>query len=104
MINFRTALSGQKSLTGTRTACLHGISTPKVVKKDGRLICFDCATRGPWRELPTFSHFLWDSRRKCKVGGNAILGLSKPELVRNACFYIELVSVTYALRMQFYTN
>ena len=25
------------------------------------------------------------------------MGLSKPELVRNACFYIELVSVTYAL-------
>ena len=55
----------------------------------------DCATRGPWRELPTFSHFLWYSRRKCKVGENAVLGLSKPELVRNACFYIELVSVTY---------
>ena len=40
------------------------------------------------------SHFLWYSRRKCKVGENAVLGLSKPELVRNACFYIELVSVT----------
>ena len=26
---------------------------------------------------------------------NAVLGLSKPELVRNACFYFELVSVTY---------
>ena len=26
---------------------------------------------------------------------NAVLGLSKPELVRIACFYIELVSVTY---------
>ena len=29
------------------------------------------------------SHFLWYSRRKCKVGENALLGLSKPELVRN---------------------
>ena len=67
---------------------------PKLQNKGGRLICLDCATRGPWRELPTFSHFLWYSRRKCKVGENAVLGLSKPELVRNACFYIELVSVT----------
>ena len=33
-------------------------------------------------------------KEKCKVGENAVLGLSKPELVRNACFYIELVSVT----------
>ena len=36
-----------------------------------------------------------DGRRKRKVGENAVLGLSNPELVRNACFYIELVSVTY---------
>ena len=32
-----------------------------------------------------------------KLGKNAVLGLSKPELVRNARFYIELVSVTYDL-------
>ena len=43
-----------------------------------------------------FYTFSKDSRRKCKVGENAVLELSKPELVRNACFYIELVSVTYA--------
>ena len=32
--------------------------------------------------------------RKCKVGENAILGLSRAEMVRNTCFYIELVSAT----------
>ena len=93
---FQSSSFGAEITTGTHTACLHGISTPRVVNKDGRLICLDCATRGPWRELPTFSHFLRYSGRKCKVGENAVLGLSKPELVRNACFYVELVSVTYA--------
>ena len=39
--------------------------------------------------------FFGYSRMKCKVGDNAILGLSKGEMARNACFYIELVSVTY---------
>ena len=30
-----------------------------------------------------------------KLGENAVLGLSKPELLRNACFFIDLASVTY---------
>ena len=30
-----------------------------------------------------------------KLGKTPVLGLSKPKLVRNARFYIELVSVTY---------
>ena len=34
---------------------------------------------------------------RIRVGENAVLELSKPELVRNACFYIELVSVTYVI-------
>ena len=53
----------------------------------------------PWKPQDgIFSNFTLSprySRRKCKVGENAVLGLSKPELVRNACFYIELVSLTY---------
>ena len=48
--------------------------------------------------FPTL-HFLLEyqgnPRRKCKVGKNAILGLSRAEMVRNTCFHIELVSVTY---------
>ena len=31
---------------------------------------------------------------------NVVLGLSKPELARNACFYIELVTVTYGLSFE----
>ena len=38
--------------------------------------------------------FSWYSRRKCKVGENAILGLSRAEMVRN------IVSITYASPMQ----
>ena len=30
-----------------------------------------------------------------------MLGLSKPELARNACFYIKLVSVTYGYGLSF---
>ena len=36
---------------------------------------------------------------KCKVEENAIVGLSKAEMVRNACFYIQLVSVIYGLKI-----
>ena len=46
---------------------------------------------------PTLAHFLWYSRRRCKVGGNAILGFSTEEMVRNICFHIELVSVKFLL-------
>ena len=49
------------------------------------------------QELPTFSHFLWYPWRKCKVGKNAILGLSRAEMVRNTCFQSNKVSVTYGL-------
>ena len=67
---------GQKSLP-THTLRVYTVFRhPKLYNKDGRLICLDCATPGPWREQPTFSHFLWYSRRKCKVGENAVLGLS----------------------------
>ena len=37
---------------------------------------------------------------RCKVGKNAILGLSRAEMVRNTCFHNELVSVTYASAAQ----
>ena len=60
------------------------------------------APRWHFFQLYTFSkdtkknESLWYSRRKCKVGENAVLaGLSKSKLVRSACLYIELVSVTY---------
>ena len=46
------------------------------------------------QELPTFSHFLWYPWRKCKVGKNAILGLSRAEMVRDTCFQSNIVSVT----------
>ena len=38
--------------------------------------------------LPSFSWYP-RPRRKCKVGENAILGLSRTEMVRNTCFYIK---------------
>ena len=41
------------------------------------------------QEQPTFSHFLWYPWRKCQVGENAILGLSRAEMVRNTCFHIK---------------
>ena len=53
------------------------------------------APNGIFSNFTIFPRIPKYSRRKCKVGENAILGLSKPELVRNACFYIELFSVTY---------
>ena len=56
----------------------------------------------PWKPQHGTLHFFQDTRRKCKVGKNAVLGLSEPELVRNACFYIELVSVTYGLGLFYY--
>ena len=49
------------------------------------------------QELPTFSHFLWYPWRKCKVGKNAILGLSRAEMVRDTCFQSNIVSVTCVL-------
>ena len=39
--------------------------------------------------------FSWYSRRKCKVGENAILGLSRAEMVRIYVFTLNTVSVTY---------
>ena len=50
-----------------------------------------------WDTKENDFHLFWYFRIKCKVGENAILGLSKAEMVRNACFYIELVSFTYGL-------
>ena len=52
------------------------------------------------QELPTFPHFLWYPWRKCKVGKNAILGLSRAEMVRNTCFQSNIVSVTYAIPLK----
>ena len=51
------------------------------------------ATR--WHFFQLYTFYKDSGRKKCKVGENAVLGLSKPELVRNACFYIELVLLTY---------
>ena len=41
------------------------------------------------------SYFLWYPWRKCKVGKNAILGLSRAEMVRNTCCQSNRVSFTY---------
>ena len=62
------------------------------------LICLDCTTRWPRREQPTFYHFfgilaLGESVKSGGGGGggggNAILGLSRAEMVRNTCFHIK---------------
>ena len=43
---------------------------------------------------PTLN-FLLKYQRKCKVGKNAILELSRAEMVRNTCFQSNIVLVTY---------
>ena len=52
----------------------------------------------PWKPQDSIFSNLTLSRRIPKE--NVVLGLSKPELARNACFYIELVSVTYGLSFE----
>ena len=52
----------------------------------------------PWKPENGISPTL---QRKCQVGENAVLGLSIPELVRNACFYIDLVIVTSGMAKDF---
>ena len=42
--------------------------------------------------------------RKCKVGQNAILGLSRAEMVRNTCFQSNIVSVTYDWAVLFFVH
>ena len=46
-INFREAPSGQKSLLVHTLRVYTVFRHPKLQNKDGRLICLDCAARGP---------------------------------------------------------